>query len=728
MEKINNMLKFQGTIQRVIFHDEDTNYTVMSISPDIQRGTITVKAHLAYPAPGMPVILTGDWEHDKNYGREFKAVECQVTTPSTTDSLFRYLSGGTFPGIGPGLAKKIIDKFGDSAIDIIEKEPNKLLEIPKFGEARLNRFINCWVERRAINDIMLFLHKHGLSTKFAMKIYHQYGDKTFDVLEENPYILADDIDGISFAKADAIALSMGIWPDSEYRIAAAINHVLTLSSNAGNTYDLIPKVINEVTSLINIGSDKVLEILDDMVDDEKLVKIGNMLFLPLIRTCEMNIASHIVELINRRCQDERASDKDIARVEAELGITYSEKQKEVLKNATASNIFVITGGPGTGKTTIIKGLIRLFEKRGERIKCAAPTGKAADRMAEATRFEAKTVHRMLKYTKDGGSTYSREANSLPTDVLIVDEVSMMNVPLMNSLLKSLSYNTKLILVGDNDQLPCIGPGNILSDIIISGLVPYVKLDYIFRQSDTSEIILAAHDVNSGKMPTVTNSKESDFFFLTKDTDEEIKATIIDLVRNRLPAAYGYSPSEIQVIAPMKDGIVGVTELNSALQEALNAHGKEVKWGGFIKFRQGDKVMQTKNNYKKDVFNGEYGVITEVNNEEKFITVSYKNRDIEYDYTELDELMLSYAITVHKPQGSEYPVVIMPVTRSHYTMIKRNLVYTGITRAKKLCVLLGDAAMLAHGARTQDTIKRRTYLDATIKEMMTINSMMYQKVK
>jgi exodeoxyribonuclease V alpha subunit len=693
----------------------------MSVTPEARRGSVTVVGTIVNPHVGMTVLLIGDWVNNDTYGKQFKVSKYQITTPSSINGLFLYLSGGAFPGIGEGMARKIIDKFGEETIKVIENEPDRLLEIPRFGEARKNKFVKRWQEQRALNDIMVFLQKYNISTKLATRIYHEYGDKTLGIIETNPYILADEIDGISFARADQIGLSMGIEPDSTYRITAAINHVLKVSSDGGNTYDTITKVSTDVSELINVQIDRVIDVLEEMVENEKLAKIASMLFLPLLKSCESNIATHISTLISMGCDDSIATDKEISLIEKELGITYNEKQREALKNGVANNIFVITGGPGTGKTTLIRGLIKLFEKRRMRIKCAAPTGKAADRMSEATGMEAKTVHRMLKYGKDGGSFYSRGNNPLPTDVLILDEVSMMNVPLMNSLLKSLSFETKLILVGDIDQLPCIGPGNILSDIITSGMVPYVKLDHIFRQEGTSEIILAAHEINNGKAPVVTNGKNSDFFFLSSYNGEESKGKIIDLITKRLPAAYGYSPTEIQAIAPMKDGIVGVNALNTALQDAINPNGEEVKWGGFTKFKKNDKVMQTKNNYTKDVFNGEYGIITSVDNEERLLTVSYKNRDITYEYTELDELMLAYAITVHKSQGSEYPVVVMPITRSHYTMLKRNLVYTGITRAKKLCVLVGDGSMLGQAARTQDTVKRKTYLNNFIKESACLNS-------
>ena len=706
--------KFIGAIERVTHYNPDDNYTIMSVLPETEKESITVIANIIDPMEGMSVEVEGEEVYHRIYGKQIKATTCAQCIPSTVHGLWKFLSGGTFKGIGEGWAKKIVDKFGEDTINVLDNEPNRLLEIPRFGEIRKNNLARQWEEQRVIIDVMVFLQKYGISTRFATKIYKQYGESSISVLTDDPYVLVHDIDGIGFRKADEIALSMGLSKNSPKRICAAVEYVMQRSEENGNTFDVITGIVSDVVSLLGVEKDEVFDCINEMCDYGELVKSGERIFLPKLWKCETNIAKFVIEATDGGIYEPEATDKEIEEVETILRITYDEKQRKALKMAVRNPFCIITGGPGTGKTTLTRGLIYILEKRGMKVTCAAPTGKAADRLSEATGHDASTIHRMLKYNPSGEPSYG-PTRCFPTDVLILDESSMVNVPLMNTLLKAMSHDTKIILVGDVDQLPCIGAGNILSDIMESKACPYVKLEFVFRQSGTSNITLAAYDVNSGSLPNKYNSKESDFFFVEMADDERILSYTMELVKDRLPAAYGYEPTDIQVISPMKDGILGVKSLNEKLQSSLNPDGEHIDYG-FCKFRVGDKVMQTKNNYKKEVFNGETGTIKSHDKEERVIYVDFKGRIVEYEYMEMDELTLAYAITVHKSQGSEYKAVIMPITPSHHIMLKRNLIYTGITRAKKLCLVIGHAKELLHGAKTTDTVKRNTYLSTLIEEM------------
>ena len=701
------MENFKCTIEYITFHNDDNGYTIMGVKTD-DNNMVTLVANIASPVIGMTLSVEGEWKKHTIYGKQFIATKCDETVPNTVYGIEKYLSSGLIKGIGPTFAKAIVDKFKEQTPDIIENHPERLKEIPRLGDKKIQALIQSWNEQKHIMDIMIFLKSCDISTIFAVKIYKLYGDDSIELLKENPYRLITDIDGIGFKKADEIALKMGIPFNSQFRCEAGIVYKLEEMAEQGDTYEQEIFLINEIMNLLQIDSKLISNTMQQMIEDEKLICEDDKYFLPKYYYAEKNVARKLMILLSSYQTKNEITDAEIKQIEEHLNINYNEEQKTAIKTALTKNVMVLTGGPGTGKTTVTKGIITALKLMHKTILCAAPTGKAADRMSEATEMEASTIHRLLKYNPATGPQYN-EDNQFSEDVLIVDEMSMVNVFLLNTLLKAVHNDMKLIFIGDVDQLPCIGAGNVLYDIIQSGKIPVVKLKEIFRQAASSKIITTAHAINNGEFPDLTIKKDSDLFFITKTDDEQIVEDIVDLIKNRLPQKYNVKPTDIQLLTPMKKGVLGTQALNERLQKELNPIGNEIKYAGVI-YRVGDKVMQIKNNYDKDVFNGDSGFIREINNIEKTVLITFKKRVIVYEFSELDEIMLAYAVTIHKSQGSEYPIVVMPITMSHWVMMKRNLVYTGITRAKKLCVLLGQKQTLYMGINNIDTTKRNTYLN------------------
>lgn len=719
---MDNITKFKATVEYITYHNDENGYTIMGVEPDFQKDTITLIANIVNPIIGMSVYVEGQWKKHQTFGLQFIADVCNEVMPDTVYGIYKYLSSGLIKGIGETWAKKITEKFGVDTPDIIENHSEKLKEIPRFGQKRIDTLVESWKEQKHVMDIMIFLKSFDISTLFAVKIYKHYGDEAIKVLKENPYTLITDIDGIGFLKADAIALKMGIPYNSPKRISAGINFTLSELGEQGHTYQTKNELVEDTYSIlnqsvseeINIDKELILNNITSMCDNEELISIDDKIFLPLYYYCEKNIAQKLLNIVKSFNSEEKITDSEIEQIEDHLGIKYNNEQKQAIKTAISNNIMVLTGGPGTGKTTVTKGIITALGLLNKDILCAAPTGKAADRMSEATEMEASTIHRLLGFNPVRGYLFN-EDNPLFGDVLIVDEVSMVNVLLMNTLLKAVPKDMKLILIGDVDQLPCIGAGNVLLDLIKSEKIPVIKLDKIFRQAESSKIITTAHAINHGEFPDITNKKDSDLFFISRNDDEVIANEIVDLVKNRLPNKYGIKPTEIQVLTPMKKGVLGTINLNELLQKEINPYGEEIKYGT-VTFRVNDKVMQIKNNYDKEIFNGDTGYIQSINKEDKNLIVVFKKQVVIYEFSELDEIMLAYAVTVHKSQGSEYPIVIMPITMSHYIMLKRNLIYTGITRAKKLCIMLGQKQALYLGVNTIDTTKRNTYLNNFLNEI------------
>ncbi len=683
------MDNFVCTIDSVIYHSEDQGFAILSASMEKPSGKVTLLIDIPEVNLGTTIDVEGEWVTSKKYGRQFKVNKWEEVLPTTKKGIERYLCSDLIKGIGPVTARLIVERFGESALDVIDSHSKELLSIRGMSQKRAEMVWTSWDKQKDLRDIMVFLKKYNITTGIGVKIYKTYENKTIEQLQTNPYQLIYDVDGIGFILADEIAGKLGFSKTDPLRISSALYYTLsTYCDDQGDTY--LPRNIltSKTCNLIQLSKELVEERIQGMIEEGDLIEDNGRIILPKIYHCERNIAEDLYYRATTPTNflfDENYV--DVERLQMYTNIEYEKEQEDAIRKAVASPVIVITGGPGTGKTTITHGIVTALHNLGMSILLAAPTGKAADRLSEATGMEAKTIHRLLG-AKPGGTYTHNEDNPLSGDVLVVDEMSMVNVYLMNSLLKAVPPHMRLVLIGDVDQLPCIGPGNILSDLIASGKIPVIRLTKIFRQSENSQIILNAHAINRGEMPYTPNTEDSDFFFMREKDDEKLNDDIVGLVCDRLPKKYDIDPKEIQVLTPMKKNNAGSIQLNKMLQERINPIGPEIKHGDTI-FRLGDKVIQTKNNYEKDIFNGDTGIINSVNMEDKTLTVDFGDSVIFYDQTDLDELMLSYALTIHKSQGSEYPFVVIPLTCSHYYMLSKNLIYTGVTRAKKFCILVGQ---------------------------------------
>ena len=697
------------TIKNIRFHNDDNGYTVMDAFDEVKEKTFTaVCNNMFLPSKGQKLLASGEWFNGK-YGKEFRISSYKEEELKTNDAIIDYLSSGLFKGIGPAFAKKIVNYFGENTIDIIENYPERLSEIKGLAKSKIDSLITTWNEKKYVNDIMLFFKEYGLTTNLILKIYKNYGGDSIKIITQNPYVMVDDIEYIGFNKADEIAKKMGLKIDDHRRIYAGVKFVLNDSTENGHTFLYENELITKSCEILQVNSKIVKETLFLLIDDGELVNINGKIFLLSLYMAENNVAHKLMSINYFNHNTVYHSPKTIEDVEIENGFKYNNLQKEAISLAINSNLMILTGGPGTGKTTALKGIIQMFKSMNLSIGAAAPTGKASKRMSEVTGLNAKTIHRLLEYNPYLGYGYNEE-NPLPYDVIIIDEMSMVNVLLMSVFLKAVSPSTKLILVGDVDQLPSIGAGNILSDCIESKIIPTVKLTEIFRQGENSEIILNAHAINNGKQIIINNKKPNNNFFVIKKYDNDsIADEIISLVTNRLPKKFNVNPTDIQILSPMRRFTsVGVDELNNKLQSLLNNSINSITVGKTI-FKLGDKVMQTKNNYEKEVFNGDVGFITDINIDEKTITVDYDDNIVIYDKTDMDELVLAYVTTIHKSQGSEYPIVIIPITKSHYNMLQRNLIYTGITRSKEICILVGQPEMINYAIGNTKYSVRNTYL-------------------
>ena len=659
---------------------------------------------------------------------------------ATVYGIEKYLGSGLVKGIGPKFAKRIVQKFGKDTLEVIETDPDKLLEVYGIGQTRVNRIKKSWQEQKEIKNIMLFLQGHDVSTSHATKIYKTYGDKSIEVVQENPYRLADDIWGIGFKTADTIATKLGFGHEKYVRLRSGMLYTLNQLSDDGHCYatrDMLLKTGAEMLdvedSLLSMALDEMIRAEDVIIEDipakEEEVPKEKAIYLPPFYYSEVGVARRLNDILHNTGGIRINPEGLPQRIQQKTGMRYDEVQMQGIMAAVTSKILVLTGGPGTGKTTTTLGIITAFREAGASILLAAPTGRAAKRLSEATGMEAKTIHRMLEAKPPEG--YKRnDENPLEGDVLIVDECSMIDIMLMYNLLKAIPDTMTVILVGDIDQLPSVGAGNVLRDIIDSGCFPVVRLTRIFRQAHASRIIMNAHRINHGKMPDISNGKQTDFFFIDMDKEaqkrgikqddtallsEEAAKEIVALVGSKLPRYYRIPPREIQVLTPMQRGVVGATSLNQSLQAAINPGDMGLKRGGFL-FKAQDKVMQIRNNYDKDVYNGDIGVVGSVDMEDRSLVVIFDGREVEYDASELDELVLAYATTIHKSQGSEYPIVVMPVLMTHFVMLQRNLIYTGITRAKKVLVMVGTKKALAYAVRNVVVQKRNTMLKERLQRL------------
>ena len=704
------MAKLRCVVERITFQSPETGYTVLKARVKDYTELVAVVGNLLDANVGSVLLVEGSWKVDSRYGRQSMAESWEETMPATVYGIEKYLGSGLIKGVGPKFAQRIVRMFGTETIAVIEDDIDRLRQVEGIGSKRISMIKESWQKQKEVKNIMLFLQSNGVSTAYAAKIYKEYGNAAIDKVKENPFRLADDIWGIGFRTADTIAAKLGFGKDSFVRLRSGILYTLSALADEGHVYAERDQLADKAVELLEADIANVQMTLDNMLQAEELIFEEDAIFLPAFNYAEKGTAHKLIQLaedVSGFDSLRPESQVDVAALEKMLGIQYDEVQAQAVQEAARSKVMVLTGGPGTGKTTTVQGIIAAYGQMGLRILLAAPTGRAAKRMSEATGLPAKTIHRLLECKPPEG--YQRnEENPLEGDVLIVDECSMIDIILMNSLLKALPRNMRLVLVGDIDQLPSVGAGNVLRDIIDSGRFPVIRLTRIFRQAQQSRIITNAHRINKGEFPDISNGRNTDFFFINNEEPEAAVQEIVALVSSKLPRYYGVKPSEVQVLTPMQRGVLGGTNLNQTLQAALNPEGEGLRRGGFI-FRLYDKVMQVKNNYDKEVFNGDIGRITAVDLQERTLQVMFDGRVIEYDVSELDELVHAYATTIHKAQGSEYPIVVMPVLMTHFVMLQRNLLYTGITRAKKVLVMIGSKKALAYAVHNVTVSQRNTKL-------------------
>ena len=718
----NTLADLQGQIERITYTNEENGYTIAKLKVYGQRDLVTIVGNLMAPTPGEIIKMKGEWANHPKYGEQFKIVHYKTTVPASVYGIEKYLGSGLIKGIGPVMAKRIVKQFGKKTLDVIEEDIEKLVEVDGIGEKRIGMIQKAWDEQKEIREVMLFLQTHGVSSGYATKIFKQYGDRSIQVVKENPYRLATDIFGIGFITADNIAEKLGFDKNSELRAEAGILYVLNQLSDDGHVYYPYDPLIEKCIEILQVDKEVIIRALAAIDLDNRIVveelkglEILNekhkAVYLAKFHVSETSIANLLKTLINSpKSIRNIKTDKAIGWVQKQLSIRLAEKQIEAVKCAVENKVMVITGGPGTGKTTIINAILKIFSKLNVNILLAAPTGRAAKRMSETTGHEAKTIHRMLEFSIQKGGFQKNDEHPLECDLLIVDEASMIDTILMHHLLKAIPPNATFILVGDVNQLPSVGAGNVLKDIIGSGAVSVVELNEIFRQAKESLIIVNAHKINNGIIPSLKPSGQlDDFYFIEQEDPDEVLKIILDLTTDRIPRRFGFDPvDDIQVLTPMHKGTIGAGNLNVELQKTLNPSEEGVVRGN-RNFKICDKVMQIKNNYDKEVFNGDIGRITKIDPENQEIIISFDGRDVPYDYSDLDEIVLAYAVSVHKSQGSEYPAVIIPILTQHYVLLQRNLIYTGVTRGRKLVVMVGTKKALAIGVRNDKTRKRYTYL-------------------
>ena len=704
-----------GTVERVTFHNEENGFSVLRVQVRGRREMVTVVGHAAAISPGEFVHAEGTWVNDRTHGLQFSARVLESAAPSTVEGIEKYLGSGLVRGIGPHFARRLVDAFGTAVFDVIDNEPERLKSVEGIGRVRARRIVDAWREQRAMRDIMVFLHSHGVGTSRAVRIFRTYGPDAIAIISENPYRLAADIRGIGFLTADKVAATLGIGKTAMIRARAGIGYTLFEATGDGHCGLPLADLLPAASKLLDIPETLANEalqleraagtVVEDSVDGRPCV------FLSVLHAAEGAIAARVRSLATGEVPWKPIdAARAIPWVEARLGISLAAMQAEALRLAVSSKFLVITGGPGVGKTTLLNAVLAVIGVRGPRVALGAPTGRAAKRLSEATGLPAKTIHRLLEVDPRTGGFKRQESRPLECDLLVVDEMSMVDVPLMHALVRAVPPHAAVVLVGDVDQLPSVGPGQVLADIIDSGAVPVVRLTEVFRQAGESRIIVNAHRINHGEMPDTSGGRESDFRFVEVETPEEGAAALLQIVQKRIPASLGLDPvRDVQVLCPMNRGALGARALNLALQQLLNP-GREPKIERFGSvFAPGDKVMQIENDYDKDVYNGDLGFVTTVDPDAGELTAEFDGRAVNYDASDLDRLVLAYATTIHKAQGSEYPAVVIPMVTQHFPMLQRNLLYTGVTRGRRLVVIVGQPKALAMAVAGRQARRRWTRL-------------------
>ncbi|QUH24932.1 ATP-dependent RecD-like DNA helicase [Serpentinicella alkaliphila] len=733
------MIELEGQLVEIIFSNDTNGYTVASLLFD--EDEVTIVGYMPTVKIGDKLALKGKWTMHPIYGQQLEVNQYRLVMPSTENEIVSYLSSGMIPGVGEKMAKRIVDHFGLKTIEILTKSPEKLLEVSGIGKSKLVGIKEAFLEQHELREIILFLNKYNIPTNYGVKIYKKYGGQTIDIIQENPYRLAEEIRGIGFKTADEIARTLGIPFDSKYRVYAGTRYIINAFNLEGHTYIPGEILVERAKKLLNVKEDLIEEAvqylaLDQKIQLERLCDEIIVYSMPYYYA-ETNVCKKIIELSKVELDEQKIDKEKVIEELESVTISLAKKQREAILQAVENGILVITGGPGTGKTTTVNTLIKVFEKFKLKVILGAPTGRAAKRMTEATGKEAKTIHRLLELGYVGDDvemTFNRnEENPLDCDVLIIDEVSMVDILLMNSLLKAIARGTRVILVGDVDQLPSVGAGNVLRDIIESNIVKVVKLDEIFRQAQESMIIVNAHKINQGLYPEL-NVKDKDFFFMSRFDEDKLLNTLVELTTDRLPKHYKIDPmKDIQILAPMKKGRIGTVNLNKQLQQYLNPPNKNKKEKTLKEklFRIGDKVMQIKNNYTlkwhnidpdaieqrgEGIFNGDIGYVFDIDKDEDKLTIVFDEcRLVEYDFSQLDEIELAYCVTIHKSQGSEFPVVVIPMGWGPPMLLTRNLLYTAVTRAKSLVVLVGNEKYLKSMVDNNQITTRYSGLDFRLKK-------------
>ena len=715
------IVHLQGSVERVTFHSEQSGFFVIRVQCKGQLELVSMTGSTPSITPGEFVDASGIWFNDPRHGVQFQVKQIKTVTPNTIEGIEKYLGSGMVKGIGPHFAKRLVKAFGKDVFEIIEQNPERLLELDGIGKKRREKITSAWSEQKVIREIMVFLQSHGVGTARAVRIYKTYGDTAVEKVSENPYRLALDIHGIGFKTADDLAQQLGIDRESLIRAQAGVRHVLQETSGQGHCAQPFDSLVSDAVKLLEIQEDTIKQAIDCEINEHRLtpeiINDVDCLFLTPLYRAERGVSNHVRRLLKGNSDWSTISiEKAVLWVEKQNKITLSKSQKMAIELAVKNKFCIVTGGPGVGKTTTVNSILKIIKAKKAKVLLCAPTGRAAKRLSESTGEEAITIHRLLEFDPTAFDFKHNADNPLEADLLIVDESSMVDVVLMNQLLRSVPDNCAVILVGDIDQLPSVGPGSVLSDLILSEQIPIARLTEIFRQAATSQIITGAHLINRGKAPKPTSKgAETDFYFISGNEPEELFQKLMTVVTQRLPLRFGLDPvNDIQILAPMNRGGLGARSLNIALQEALNpdAYPKVTRYGWT--YAPGDKVIQTVNNYDKDVFNGDIGRVISVNIEESEIIIKFDGRDVMYQFNELDEVSLAYAISIHKSQGSEYPCVVIPMAMQHYMLLERNLLYTGVTRGKQLVVLIGQQKAVNMAARTITSKQRLTNLKARLK--------------